>query len=425
MFITRIEVHNFKSFRYFAIDLDALNVLVGPNAAGKSNFVSILNFLRDIAQDGLNNAISQAGSIKYLKNLQAKDDEDLIIKITYYPTIRLESQIVRVSEKVELAIDESIATYEFSLGSSKTQPGYFIKHDQLTFNYGNIIHWNLETQEHRSLGGGQITFLLANGAIRQEAHLPADLSVDMLFPFGVVVTSEVPVTNIPSGKLFLELSLFNLFHNLFNPFSDLAIYDFDPKFKNNAVPLAGKGDLAEDGSNLPQLLKEIVSNPDDKRKFINLLSVILSFVEDMDVQEQIEEFVTFSLKEKHNPGLHLPSFLLSDGTVNSVALVYALYFDEKSPIVLEEPERHIHPGLMPQLVEMLEEVAVRRGKQLFVTTHNPEFVKCAQLEDLFFISRDRENFSTVSRPAERENVKIFLDNEIGIDSLFVDDLLGV
>ena len=54
----------------------------------------------------------------------------------------------------------------------------------------------------------------------------------------------------------------------------------------------------------------------------------------------------------------------------------------------------------------------------------PEMVKYAGLENLLLISRDINGFSRISKPAEKEIVKTFLENEIGIDEIYVQDLFN-
>ena len=56
--INKIKISNFKSFKEIDIDLRQFNVLIGANASGKSNFVQIFKFLRDIEKHGLENAIA-------------------------------------------------------------------------------------------------------------------------------------------------------------------------------------------------------------------------------------------------------------------------------------------------------------------------------------------------------------------------------
>ena len=95
MIINQIEVRNFKTFRYQKIALGNFNVLVGANAAGKSNFLQIFQFISDITQHGLNNAISMQGGIEYLRNTNLGDQDNLTLKIIMGPN--------------------SLLTYEFAL----------------------------------------------------------------------------------------------------------------------------------------------------------------------------------------------------------------------------------------------------------------------------------------------------------------------
>ncbi len=83
MFIKQIEVRNFKNFRHLKMDLGELNVLVGPNASGKSNFIRILQFLRNIIRYDLNDAISIEGGVKYLRNINIGNAENLYLSVTY------------------------------------------------------------------------------------------------------------------------------------------------------------------------------------------------------------------------------------------------------------------------------------------------------------------------------------------------------
>ena len=64
-------------------------------------------------------------------------------------------------------------------------------------------------------------------------------------------------------------------------------------------------------------------------------------------------------------------------------------------------------------------------KQIVVTTHSSEVVKHTGLTDILIISRDNEGFSVVSRPADKEEVRTFLENEIGIEELYIQNLLGI
>src|SRR5687768_9451310 len=55
--ITRLQVARFRCLRYVDQNLGRLNVLVGPNASGKTTFLDALEFLGDCVQHGPQRAI--------------------------------------------------------------------------------------------------------------------------------------------------------------------------------------------------------------------------------------------------------------------------------------------------------------------------------------------------------------------------------
>ena len=59
------------------------NVVIGSNAAGKSNFISIFKFLRDIARHGIVNAIALQGGVEYIRNANLGSSRDLVIRVVY------------------------------------------------------------------------------------------------------------------------------------------------------------------------------------------------------------------------------------------------------------------------------------------------------------------------------------------------------
>ncbi len=79
--ITRLHVRNFKSLRELDMHLGLINVLVGPNMAGKSNILDALRFLYEIVfpkpgMDGVSFALAQRGGANEV--LWKGGDESLI-----------------------------------------------------------------------------------------------------------------------------------------------------------------------------------------------------------------------------------------------------------------------------------------------------------------------------------------------------------
>lgn len=424
MKINRIEVSNFKSFSHIDIDLRNLNIVVGTNAAGKSNFIRIFKFLRNVVKYNLNDAISMEGGVEYFRNIQLGNQQNLRFKISYNP----ERRTVMQKESDIIGVEFCDATYEFEIRFHKKGKGYLIEKDDLTIymRFVELVEKPPKKIEEASvIGRGQITYSLNKGKLSTSQDVPQEVSdntiLRQLWPFAAINT----LGELPPKSLLLETPVFSFAHNwlLENDFGEIVIYDFDPKLSQKSVAVTGKSELEEDGSNLSLILNKILGHRESRRKFLNLASELLKFVSDFSVQRQTDKSLLLTLQETYTPNVYLPAFLLSDGTINVIALIIALYFDERSIVILEEPERNLHPSLIHKIVEMFEEVS--DSKQIFVTTHNPELVKAANIQDLIFISRAEDGSSITSHPSEQKSVNVFLENDLGIEDLFVDDLLGV
>jgi predicted ATPase len=81
MKIKHLTVKNFKSFSELSLDFRNFNVLIGSNAAGKSNFIDVIRFLRHIEESGIDNAISLLGGKKHFLNLSIRQLKPFYVKI--------------------------------------------------------------------------------------------------------------------------------------------------------------------------------------------------------------------------------------------------------------------------------------------------------------------------------------------------------
>jgi len=420
MAIKKIKISNFKSFKDLEIKLDKFNVLIGANASGKSNFIQIFKFLRDITNHGLDNAISMQGGIEYLRNVNVGSSENFSLEVVS------DQQFVsalRRKEKGFIEIKTYETIYKFDLKFKKRGQGFEIVEDKLT---QKCVFFQLEKEkdgkieEKEKVGEGKIIYFVTNRRINVNLDIPEELGVKK----ENIVPPFLREEKLESKTLLIEHPLHIFYPGIFHFFSDsLSIYDFDPKLPKKGTPITGKAELEEDGSNLAIVLKNILENKDKKRKFSNLVKDLLPFVDDLDVEKFADKSLLFKLREIYTKKHYLPSFLISDGTINITALIIALYFDKKPLTIIEEPERNIHPYLISKVIGMMKETSQK--KQIIVTTHNPEMVKHAGVENILLILRDKEGFSVISRPYEKETVKTFLQNELGIEELYVQNLLGL
>jgi predicted ATPase len=412
--IKRIRISNFKSFEDSEIELGKFNVLIGANASGKSNFIQVFKFLRDVANYGLDNAISMQGGVEYLRNINIGSSKNFSLEVV--SDLEQGAFVARTKPKARFPVRVYETTYNFVIGFIKKGPGFEIVEDKFTQKL------NIFSTEEKELGRGEITISKVKEKINVDTKFPEGIGVkedDLYPPFMKFVEPRVKGLQF---QTLLELPLpFFVTAPMF-VFNGIVICDFDPKLPKKATPITGKAEIEEDGSNLAIVLKNIIENKDKKRKLFNLMKDILPFVHDLDVEKFADKSLLFKLREIYmKKGQYLPASLISDGTINIAALIIALYFERKWLTIIEEPERNIHPHLIFKLVEMMKDAS--REKQIIVTTHNPEIVKYANLENILLMTRNKEGFSVVSKPKEKEEVRTFLENELGIEELYVQNLL--
>ncbi|GAA3967004.1 hypothetical protein GCM10022630_04500 [Thermobifida alba] len=83
--IRTITIEGLTSIRSAKVDLGDLNILVGANGAGKSNFVSALALLGRIVDGELNLFVGQAGGAGVLLHNGAKGDAAIRIRLDFAP----------------------------------------------------------------------------------------------------------------------------------------------------------------------------------------------------------------------------------------------------------------------------------------------------------------------------------------------------
>ena len=84
MFITHLRLKNWRNFRNVDVKFKDVTYIMGPNASGKSNFLDVFRFLRDIATPqggGLQQALESRGGMSKVRCLAARQDPKILIEI--------------------------------------------------------------------------------------------------------------------------------------------------------------------------------------------------------------------------------------------------------------------------------------------------------------------------------------------------------
>jgi predicted ATPase len=403
--VQRLILRNFRSFKEVDMELRPLNIVVGANASGKTNLVQAFRFLRDIARHGLENAVALQGGAEYLTNLNSPGARECHIEIVFTPQLTLR----RVS--TERAQDIRVDEIHHSLTIQTIRKTKSVK----------IVEERVEIRYAVPEANAANLLITRRGRIARVEAVPQ-------IPPDLFLSRWLLLTKRPRFEVDQNISLIRLVPLLLRPFSFLhydesfVIYDFSPKLVKQAVPISSHLALSEDGANLPLIVQQILRSPRRRNRLLRLLQMVLPYIKQLSVTTG--QHVSLQIQETYFDRRTLPAALLSDGTVEMVALIVAMFFSPFNPqlLIFEEPDRNLHPGVMSALMALFHEAS--ENTQILITTHNPALVRQAEVSDLLLIERDSEGNSVLKRPADSQSVRIFLEEQLGLDYLLTQNLLG-
>lgn len=426
MYIKDISIKNFKSIENVNIEFMPLTMLVGANASGKSNLINVFRFIENIITEGVDNAIALQGGIQYITNANLQKGEKIEISFT----IDLKNETwIRHLENRKYALEVQEIDYKFILQPNKRGGGYHIFYDYIQVKYECFLFdVNNKDEKYKSINTKYTTTFERKSnqsAVKITAQIDSENEVvdnELINQFKKDNSSKyfAYITNEDKNELMLyRLSL--LLPPSFSESSFIRIFDFDPKELKKSSAMASTKILDENGSNLASILQNILRSKEGTRKLTTLLKEFLPFIETLSVENNPDKSFSYKIMECYNKKAFHANFL-SDGTVSILALIIALYFEDQSNIIiLEEPERNIHPKLLANLITSAEDVA--KEKQIIITTHNPEFLKHADIDNVRLVSRSSCGTTKISTPANNVMVKEFMKNDLGLDDLFLQELL--
>ncbi|MHB0971859.1 MAG: AAA family ATPase [Thermoanaerobaculia bacterium] len=323
MIVTHLKAKNWRNFRRIEVDLRERQFIVGPNASGKSNFLDIFRFLRDIAKKeggGLQKAIKDRGGVPKVRSLAARKDPEISIETT-------------LAEGVGLP-----AEWRYALGIRQDPRGH----------RSPLVAW-----ENVWRGGEQI---LARPNADDERD-PQRLTQTFLEQIG-------------ANAEFRAIARF---------LQSITYLHLVPQLLRHADQIQGR--IIEDDPFGQAFLERIARTPEKRQK--SRLGVIekalkiavpqlreLKFVRDEDSGRPHLEALYAHWRP--NAGRQRED-QFSDGTLRLIGLLWSL-LEEDSMLLLEEPEQSLNAAIVAQLAPIIHKVQKRRRRQVLISTHSDDLL---------------------------------------------------
>ena len=188
-------------------------------------------------------------------------------------------------------------------------------------------------------------------------------------------------------------------------------------FNSKEIKSNGMAKLNFNASNLSEILKNILSNPNQKEELLEQIHLFIPGLSDLRIElNPLNNKYQLAIYENKSDKAFTGK-LISDGTYNILSLLSAIYQSEKPQFLLiEEPENGINPKVLKELVLFFRNICANEGHYIWLTTHSQTIVSELSTDELILV--DKIDGNTVIKQFHGENFK-----DIKLDEAWLNGLL--
>ena len=348
-YLKQFEIKGFKSIKDQTVKLQPdLNVLIGANASGKSNFIGSFVFIRHVVDKQLERYVVEHGGAAQLMHYGSSTTQSLSLSMTFQEQQEDRTRSYRLdfisTTDDRLAIDQETVFYH--------------EQDRFPDPYSRIIARNKLESRLRDVNARVSTFMLKH---------------------------------VDAYKVFH-------FHN--------TTSNAPPRLTRNLHETA---ELYEDGGNIAAWLYGLAQNSPGTLTLIERLVQQVAPTFDMfhlRPSMVADGHIRLRWRERFS-AMPMDVSAMSDGTLRFICLAALLLQPNPPPvIIIDEPELGLHPHAIRVLAEMLKSVATK--SQVIVSTQSVTLVNQMSPESVWCV--DRQEGASVFRHLNDERFRIWLED---------------
>ena len=351
--LDKITIKGFKSIRVLEdFALSNLNVLIGGNGAGKSNFIDFFRMLRAMLELPLP-GLACANLKTYIADGGGCDDF-----LFMGP---------KVTEHIEAETRFDQNGYRFKLAPT-TDGTFIIINEERYYDGSGCGLWKM--------GSGQTTPELLKDKDKPGAYGPHNVA----------------------SYIFDAISSWKIYH--FHDTSKLA-----PMRRFETID--DDDYLRFDAANIAPFLYDLKKKEQDVyQQIVDTIRLVAPFFDDFILKPNENEKVRLRWKQKGSD-YPLKPHHLSDGTLRFICLTTVLLQPRPpSTIIIDEPELGLHPYAIVILAELIQ--ATSRKTQVIVSTQSPALVDCFEPEDIIVVNR--KNGASVFERLNKHELSSWLED---------------
>lgn len=364
MQIESLEIKNYRLFRSTVLsDLPRMTVVVGANGSGKSTLFDVFTFLKDALTQNVASAVTRRGGFRELVSRGEKGPIGITVKFRE-SSGRLATYLLEIgTDGGRVVVEREVLRYR---RGGRGRPWHFVDFRR---GVGTAI-------TNESVYGQE-------GAQEEREEYQLD---------------DPSVLAIKGLGQFREFQVVSEFRSLIENWhiSDFHISDARPSAE------AGYAEhLSTRGDNIAQVAQYLYENHRDRfDRVLEVMSERVPGVSRVEAKPTEDGRLVLRFQDGSFKDPFIARFV-SDGTIKMFAYLVLLYDPKPHPLLaVEEPENQLYPELLHELVEEFRDYA-RRGGQVFVSTHSPDFLNGAQLDEIYWLVKE-DGFTQVRRACKSE-----------------------
>ncbi len=363
--LSSLTIKGYKSIQNMEnLKLGNLNILLGANGAGKSNFISVFKFLADMYEQNLQLHVQKNGGADALLHYGRKK-----------------------TPKMEMGFYFGNNGYEFSLIPTKDNRLIFEK-EELCFT-GDYVQPYYGTR------------------IFPSSHLIASAHREAILKNSTDTYAKFVKPAIESWRIYH-------FHDT----SDTALVKQAHFATDN---LRFKPDAANLAAFLLHLKKKY---PKNYEQIVNTIRLVAPYFYDFVFREG-EQTIELEWFEKGDLDTPWKAHILSDGTIRFICLA-TLFLQPLHPIIskthtllIDEPELGLHPYALAVLADLIKRAAEQI--QVIICTQSVELINHFSANDIIVV--DRINDASVFKRLDEEQLKDWLE-DYTLGDLWKQNIIG-
>ncbi len=361
--IRRIKVRGYKSFKQFEAEFSQINIVVGPNASGKSNLFDLLDFISRLAQGySIDKAFEEhrgdpweAFSIdQHYKNKKDKLEFEVKIdvELSEWVVDKINKEIQSLRGESKNRVRERLLRYYLKI-SMDPKKGHLSVEDEAVIALKKDLTPKTSRRPFLERIGDNRLVL----RIESQAH-------PRYYELGTTRTVLSEFLYIPQhphvAALREELAYMRFFY-------------LEPSAMRRENPLKEAFTLRKDGSDLAAYYYKLSQEyPRDFKIMLEHLKAIVGGIENVAIERTDDGKLRLKIVEN---SVEFSANLASEGTLRVLALLAITHpLKNLSLVGFEEPENGVHPARLRRIADIVQStLRGSRVSQMIINTHSPDF----------------------------------------------------